>query len=153
MKTMIHRVVNFAGILLLARVALFPGIDRVALRADPPGVNTNRKSPVVLPLPRSDDVFHFVVFGDRTGGPAEGIKVLAQAVTDTNLLDPDLILTVGDLVNGYNQTAPWIQQMEEFRATMNQLKRPWFPVAGNHGTKRSTSGRCGTGSRTRKLAS
>jgi hypothetical protein len=98
----------------------------------PHEIQTNRKSPVILPLPKGDDVFHFVVFGDRTGGPAEGIKVLAQAVEDTNLLDPDLVMTVGDLVNGYNQTAAWVKQMEEFRATMNRLKMPWFPVAGNH---------------------
>ncbi len=102
------------------------------LQAAPQELRTNRKSPVVLPLPKGDDVFHFVVFGDRTGGPAEGIKVLAQAVEDSNLLDPDLVMTVGDLVNGYNQTPAWMLQMEEFRATMNKLRMPWFPVAGNH---------------------
>src|SRR5688572_33011722 len=72
-------------------------------RADSPGIHTDRRSPKILPLPKGDDVFHFIVFGDRTGGPAEGIKVLAQAVEDSNLLDPDLVMTVGDLVNGYNQ--------------------------------------------------
>ncbi|HXG47769.1 MAG TPA: metallophosphoesterase, partial [Methylomirabilota bacterium] len=97
-----------------------------------PQIHTSRTSPKLLPLPKGEDVFHFVVFGDRTGGPAEGIKVLAQAVEDANLLDPDLVMTVGDLVNGYNQTAEWLKQMEEFRATMDRLKMPWFPVAGNH---------------------
>lgn len=100
--------------------------------ADSPRIHTDRPSPQTLPLPKGDDVFHFVVFGDRTGGPDEGIKVLAQAVEDTNLLDPDLVLTVGDLVNGYNQTPQWMKQMEEYRGTMNKLKMPWFPVAGNH---------------------
>lgn len=102
------------------------------LRAAPHEIQTNRKSPVIIPLPKGDEVFHFIVFGDRTGGPVEGIKVLAQAVEDTNLLDPDLVMTVGDLVNGYNQTPQWMEQMEEFRRTMNKLKMPWFPVAGNH---------------------
>ena len=97
-----------------------------------PHIHTSRTSPKILPLPKGDDVFHFIVFGDRTGGPAEGIKVLAQAVEDANLLDPDLVMTVGDLVNGYNQTEPWMKQMEEFQATMSKLKMPWFPVAGNH---------------------
>lgn len=100
--------------------------------AESPGIHTDRTSPKVLPLPKGDDVFHFLVFGDRTGGPAEGIQVLAQAVADANLLDPDLVMTVGDLVNGYNQTGPWLKQMEEFQATMGKLKMPWFPVAGNH---------------------
>jgi len=101
-------------------------------RAAEPHLHTSRTSPKVLPLPKGDDVFHFVVFGDRTGGPAEGIKILAQAVEDANLLDPDLVMTVGDLVNGYNQTDPWMKQMEEFQFTMSKLNMPWFPVAGNH---------------------
>lgn len=100
--------------------------------AEPPHIHTSRTSPKILPLPKGDDVFHFVVFGDRTGGPAEGIKVLAQAVEDANLLDPDLVMTVGDLINGYNQTEPWMKQMQEFQDTMAKLKMPWFPVAGNH---------------------
>ncbi|MCB1096525.1 MAG: metallophosphoesterase [Verrucomicrobiae bacterium] len=83
-------------------------------------------------MPKRNDVFHFIVFGDRTGGPAEGIQVLAQAVEDTNLLDPDLVMTVGDLVNGYNQTPQWMAQVKEFRDTMSGLNMPWFPVAGNH---------------------
>jgi len=100
--------------------------------AEPPHIHTSRTSPKILPLPKGDDVFHFVVFGDRTGGPAEGITILAQAVEDANLLDPDLVMTVGDLVNGYNQTSEWMKQMEEFQFTMGKLKMPWFPVAGNH---------------------
>lgn len=100
--------------------------------AELPHIHTSRTSPKILPLPKEDDAFHFIVFGDRTGGPAEGIKVLAQAVEDSNLLDPDLVMTVGDLVNGYNQTTEWMKQMEEFQTTMGKLKMPWFPVAGNH---------------------
>jgi 3',5'-cyclic AMP phosphodiesterase CpdA len=103
-----------------------------ACPAATPHIHTSRISPKILPLPKGDDVFHFIVFGDRTGGPAEGIKVLAQAVEDSNLLDPDLVMTVGDLVNGYNQTGPWMKQMEEYQSTMSKLNMPWFPVAGNH---------------------
>ena len=108
------------------------GALAVSRSAEQPHIHTSRTSPKVLPLPKGDDVFHFVVFGDRTGGPAEGIKVLAQAVEDSNLLDPDLVMTVGDLVNGYNQTSEWTKQMEEYQFTMGKLKMPWFPVAGNH---------------------
>jgi len=104
----------------------------VALRADPPSLRTNRSTPQALPLPKAEDVFHFVVFGDRTGGAPEGIGVLAQAVRDTNLLDPDLVMTVGDLIQGYNGQTAWEQQMKEFRETMAPLRMPWFPVAGNH---------------------
>jgi hypothetical protein len=95
-------------------------------------IHTDRPSPRALPLPSEADAFSFVVFGDRTGGPAEGIAVLEQAVEEVNWLGPDLVMTVGDLVEGYNQTAPWMEQMREYRGVMDALRMPWFPVAGNH---------------------
>ncbi|NNJ24455.1 LamG-like jellyroll fold domain-containing protein [Alienimonas chondri] len=82
--------------------------------------------------PNEEGMFQFVIYGDRTGGQPEGIAVLKQAVKDTNLLDPDLVMTVGDLVQGYNETPQWMLQMREFRGVMSGLNMPWFPVAGNH---------------------
>jgi len=93
---------------------------------------TDRDSPIVLPLPGEDDVFMFVVYGDRTGGPNAGINILKDAVRDTNLLEPDFVMTVGDLIQGYDQSGPWMRQMTEFKEVMNELLCPWFPVAGNH---------------------
>ncbi|QEG33274.1 LamG-like jellyroll fold domain-containing protein [Bythopirellula goksoeyrii] len=93
---------------------------------------TNRESRIQLPLPQEKDSFTFVVFGDRTGGPPEGIEILKEAVADTNLLEPDLVMTVGDLVQGYNDKASWLPQMNEYKEVMNKLLCPWFPVAGNH---------------------
>lgn len=95
-------------------------------------LHTDRPQPRTLALPDQADAFTFVVYGDRTGGPADGIEVLRQAVADTNLLDPDLVLTVGDLVQGYNTTDEWLPQMREYRSVMDGLRMPWFPVAGNH---------------------
>ncbi|MEM8883250.1 MAG: LamG-like jellyroll fold domain-containing protein, partial [Planctomycetota bacterium] len=114
--------------LLLALVCLPASISH----ADPPTVETSRPGARVLPLPKGDDVFHFAVFGDRTGGRPEGVAVLRQAVRDTNLLDPDLVMTVGDLINGYNRTEEWLAEAKEYRAIMGRLAMPWYPVAGNH---------------------
>ena len=85
-----------------------------------------------LDLPAEDDAFTFVVFGDRTGGPDAGIAVLEQAVEETNLFEPDLVMTVGDLIQGYSGVGPWMRQMREYHETMDGLLCPWFPVAGNH---------------------
>ncbi len=93
---------------------------------------TTRDSSVTLPLPGETDAFVFAVFGDRTGGPDLGINVLADAVRDVNLIEPDLVLTVGDLIDGYNQTQEWMVEMREYKTVMNGLLCPWFPVAGNH---------------------
>ena len=97
-----------------------------------PEVQTSRPEARELPLRAEEAAFHFVIFGDRTGGPAEGVQVLAQAVENTNLLDPDLVLTVGDLVEGHNETPQWLEQMAEYREIMDRLEMPWYPVAGNH---------------------
>ena len=101
-------------------------------RAQQPALHTEREGAKPLPLPKSDDSFHFLIFGDRTGGPPEGLKVLDKAVHDANLLDPDLVFTVGDLVNGYSPFPAWEKEMTEYRAIMDNLRMPWFPVAGNH---------------------
>lgn len=99
----------------------------------PPRIQTSRTTAQVMPsVPQEDDMFTFVVYGDRTGGPAQGIAVLSQAVRDTNLIEPDLVMTVGDLVQGYNTRAQWLPQAAQFREVMGDLSCPWFPVAGNH---------------------
>jgi hypothetical protein len=95
---------------------------------------TSRTSPVDLPLPNEEDAFFFVVFGDRTGGPDEGVAVLKDAVRDVNLLEPDFVITVGDLIQGYNRPEEWMSEMREFKGVMDELICPWFPVAGNHDT-------------------
>ncbi|MHC4547502.1 MAG: LamG-like jellyroll fold domain-containing protein [Planctomycetota bacterium] len=82
--------------------------------------------------PAERDSFTFVVFGDRTSGAPDGVQVLAVAVEAAGRLDPDFVLTVGDAVQGYTTTKPWLEQMKEYKEIMNRLRRPWYPVAGNH---------------------
>lgn len=95
-------------------------------------VMTTRTAAKVLPLAKEEDVFHFVIYGDRTGGRPDGLKVLEQAVVDTNLLDPDLVMTVGDLIQGYSETDQWLREMEQYKSIMEKLNMKWYPVAGNH---------------------
>lgn len=108
----------------------------VSLHTDEAGPRflTSRESPITLTLPLEEPSFTFAVFGDRTGGPDDGVKILAEAVNDVNTIGPDLVMTVGDLVQGYNTTEPWLEQMREFKGIMNELECEWFPVAGNHDT-------------------
>lgn len=46
--------------------------DHPTVPADGSRFVTSRASQIVLPLPEEQDAFTFVVFGDRTGGPASG---------------------------------------------------------------------------------
>lgn len=120
---------------MIARIALLLSLGLLLtpkLCAQDERFTTDRDPQVELPLPEEDDSFVFAVFGDRTGGPAKGVEILAQAVEDVNLVDPDLVMTVGDLIEGYNQTTRWQRQADEFSGIMNRLTCPWYPVAGNH---------------------
>ncbi|MBK9385430.1 MAG: metallophosphoesterase [Planctomycetes bacterium] len=121
------------GLLLaLLLAAATPTAPSQTPAAPPRGVHTPRTGARIPQLPKEEGVFHFAVFGDRTGGPDNGVEVLARAVRETNLLAPDLVMTVGDLINGYNERPQWMKQMEEYRSIMGGLGMPWFPVPGNH---------------------
>ena len=120
---------SLTGLLLICDPAIAQTLDDSGSAAR---FFTTREEAKQLPLPKEENVFQFVIYGDRTGGVPEGLQVLEQAVVDTNLMDPDLVMTVGDLVQGYNQTPQWLKQTEEFQAIMNRLNMDWFPVAGNH---------------------
>lgn len=119
-------------VLLFLSAVVFAIAHPGETKADDARFTTSRPSPLTLPLPEEKNAFFFVVFGDRTTGPPEGIQVLAQAVKDVNLLAPDLVMTVGDLVQGYTDEPHWLVEATEYKATMSPLKCPWFPVVGNH---------------------
>ncbi len=113
------------------------GQNKAENMTEPPAreITTTRPVPQgaqTLVPPATGDVFHFVIYGDRTGGSPEGLKFLRQAVADTNLIDPDLVMTVGDLIQGYNKRPQWLEQMEEYKEIMAKLNMSWYPVAGNH---------------------
>ncbi|MBI4618176.1 MAG: metallophosphoesterase [Planctomycetes bacterium] len=119
-----------AGLLSLLAL-LLPAVHAQGGDSDTP-VWAGPKGEREIFAPRERDGFTFAVFGDRTGGPPEGLAILRQAVSEVNLLDPDFVMTVGDLVNGYNEEASWLAQAKEYKEIMDGLAMPWFPVAGNH---------------------
>lgn len=59
-------------------------------------------SDIVLFLLSEEDLFVFVVFGDWIGGLVDGVNVFVDVVWDVNLIEFDLVMIVGDLINGYN---------------------------------------------------
>lgn len=75
--------------------------------------------------------FRFAVISDRTGGHRE--KVFSQAMDRINLLQPEFVMSVGDLIEGYT-TKPEViaQQWDEFVGYVKRLEMPFFYVPGNH---------------------
>jgi len=93
---------------------------------------TNRQGAKPLASPENEVSFPFVILGDRTTGKTEGLGILRQAVDEINLLRPDFVITIGDMVEGYNARQSWEQQAQEYLDIMKHLTVPWYPTAGNH---------------------
>jgi protein-tyrosine phosphatase len=75
--------------------------------------------------------FQFAVIGDRTGGARSG--VFTAAVDLLNLVQPEFVVNVGDLIEGYvedeAQLKSWWKEIDD---DLKRLDMPFFMVPGNH---------------------
>lgn len=77
------------------------------------------------------DHFQFLVVTDRTGGERSG--VFEDAIRKINLLQPEFVVSVGDLIEGYTNEVRQIHaEWDEFDEFVARLDMPFFYVAGNH---------------------
>ncbi|MHC4214469.1 MAG: metallophosphoesterase family protein [Planctomycetota bacterium] len=75
--------------------------------------------------------FQFAIVSDRTGGNRPG--VFAQAVDKINLLQPEFVLCVGDLIQGKTEDENELnRQWDEFDSLVEELDMPFFYLPGNH---------------------
>lgn len=75
--------------------------------------------------------FQFVVVSDRTGGHRPGI--FKDAVDKINILQPEFVMCVGDLIQGYTRNeARFAAQRNELIEIVHRLEMPFFHVPGNH---------------------
>ena len=83
------------------------------------------------PLNNSAATFRFAIVSDRNGGMRKG--VFDQAIKDLTILQPEFVISVGDLINGYTEDPKtWNQEWNEFDSLVNQLDIPFYYVPGNH---------------------
>ena len=94
------------------------------VRVDPKNPWTN------LDANASPESFQFVVVSDRTGGHRSG--VFSRAVQQVNLLQPEFVMSVGDLIEGAATPEANRKQWEEFDGYAKQFKMPFFYCPGNH---------------------
>lgn len=75
--------------------------------------------------------FQFAVVSDRTGGHRE--KVFSKAVQQINLLQPEFVMSVGDLIEGYSTKDEVVSaEWDQFDGYAKKFQAPFFYVAGNH---------------------
>ncbi len=93
----------------------------------------------VTPKPFADrpENFQFAILGDRTGGHRPG--VFRHAIERLNQLQPEFVVGVGDLIEGYKEDEALLNgEWDEFDAIVNSLGMPFFYTVGNHDTGNDT---------------
>ena len=84
-----------------------------------------------LRFDNNPDHFQFAIVGDRTGQHRPG--VFEKGLEKLNLLRPEFVMSVGDLIEGYTKDEAEIdQQWDEIEGFTGRLDAPFFYVAGNH---------------------
>ena len=77
------------------------------------------------------DNFTFAIVSDLYGRNRPG--VFEQAIVKLNLLKPEFVVTVGDLIEGNTEDNALLdQQWDQFGSWVNELYMPFFYVPGNH---------------------
>ena len=83
------------------------------------------------PVLNDPERFHFAIMSDRTGGHRPGIWM--RGVQVLNLMRPEFVVSIGDLIEGYTTDEAVLQkEWEEFLGFVAQLEMRFFFVAGNH---------------------
>ena len=86
----------------------------------------------------SSENFRFAVIGDRTGG-ADHRGIFDRAMDQLNLLQPDFVINVGDLVEGYSQDPTKLAaQWDQVDHMLSKLEMPFFRTVGNHDLSNDT---------------
>jgi predicted phosphodiesterase len=82
------------------------------------------------PFDAANDKFTFAIHADLTGGEREG--VFAVAIEQLNMLRPEFIISVGDLIEGSGDLAELNRQWDSFDERASRARSPVFYVGGNH---------------------
>jgi len=94
-------------------------------------VETQLKPWTHLEFYNDPDNFQFAIVSDRTGGNRPGM--FEDAVSKINILYPEFVLSVGDLINGYTRDTALIKyQWSKVNEIIDDLKMPFFYLPGNH---------------------
>jgi hypothetical protein len=126
---------GLAGLLVVAAAALLARKHGPAGDSAPaPGfrVQQEKRNPWNhLRLNNDPSVLRFAIVTDRTGGARPG--VFERAVEQLNWLQPEFVVSVGDLIQGGTTDPKKIDQSwREFNALVARLEMPFFYVPGNH---------------------
>jgi hypothetical protein len=103
-------------VLLMSAAAVFSGCAHISAR--PAGTQENK-------------TLRFAIIGDRTGTAQPGIY--PEIVAEVERMKPELVITVGDMIQGYTDDTTLIKkEWEEYLGEIKPLTMPVYFTPGNH---------------------
>ena len=121
-------------LILIAFPRIFSGQSTSGDDADFSHSLTTPQKPWTKKAFRNDpNNFQFAIVTDRTGGMRPG--VFSRAVKKVNELQPEFVITVGDLIpgGGWQKDEKEIRrQWDEFNGFVEDFEMPFFYLPGNH---------------------
>ena len=94
-------------------------------------VETTKKPWTNLDFNNDPNNFQFGIMSDKNGGSRAG--VFEDGVKKLNMMLPEFVMCVGDLISGYStDTSEIRKQWEEVNGIISGLKMPFFYLPGNH---------------------
>ena len=128
---MITRTIVFCKTISVAALLLLMGCSGTVPTAFQHNLNERPTPWTHNRFDNAEDKFTFAIFSDLNGGERE--KVFEVAVAQLSLLRPELILSVGDLIDGGTENRETLrQEWESFDVRASRAVAPVFKVGGNH---------------------
>jgi 3',5'-cyclic AMP phosphodiesterase CpdA len=112
------------AVLLIVTIAVLgDAVSKTTVSSDQPWSH--------LKMNNEPNNFQFAIVSDRTGEHREG--VFEDAISRLNLLQPEFVMCVGDLIEGYSEDEDTLnKQWDEVEDLVSKMEMPFFYVPGNH---------------------
>lgn len=127
MKTQLHYFLLTICLSLISSFSAFSQ-DTDQFKTD---VETTQKPWTNLEFYDDPANFQFAIVSDNAGGMRPGVFELA--VEKLNMMMPEFVLSVGDLIQGYTEdTIKLKKEQDDFDQKVEKLQMPFFYLPGNH---------------------
>jgi Calcineurin-like phosphoesterase len=133
-------------VVLLGLAPLVPAQDRDRAERESGPVFSYDEAAIPAAKPWTDKPFkndprdfQFVIIGDRTGG--HNVKGTFEiAMGQINLLQPEFVINVGDVIEGYSDEKSELNaEWDDVDAMIGTLEMPFFRTPGNHDIANQTA--------------
>lgn len=125
---------NIFALFCFAWIAVLVEVTTSCSSVTVAGFRSDRSGPLTpwTATPKPDpSALRFAVIGDRTGLARPG--VFEQAVQQVGWMQPELVINVGDLIEGYAGDRSTLEhEWQHIEQAITSLDRPFFFVPGNH---------------------